>query len=210
MTMRGFVIGSLLISASAWAAEPVPVPAVPATPPAAAIEPLKAPPRLRAPRKIKSRDDAPTYLFARPVILRGTLGEQKIQAHLQPKEDIMEGFEGEYFVFGAPQKIRLAGDLGRGIFIMEESEDGRKISGRWQGTQEGNTLRGTWTSSDDAVTKPFVLTLVGPQPEIQKAAAPAKPVAAPVAPVAPVAAPAVTPVSASAPASAPAAAKASQ
>jgi hypothetical protein len=131
---------------------------------AADLAPLQEPPKQLA-------KTAPGYLFAKPVVLRGMLGEQKIQANLRPKEDITDGIEGDYFVFGGSVKILLAGDLNRGIFIMEESQDGKDISGRWEGTQEGDSLRGTWQSADGSITKPFVLAVVKEKPVLQKASA---------------------------------------
>jgi hypothetical protein len=143
------------------------------------------PPPLETPKRIAKAPAVSGYLFAKPVVLRGTLGDQKIQAHVRPKEDIMEGVEGDYFVFGGSKKILLAGDLNRGQLVMEESEDGRKISGRWIGTQEGNTLSGTWTSFDDAVSKPFILTVVSDRGGVQRVNAARPKAAAPAIPAAP-------------------------
>jgi hypothetical protein len=203
MSARLIFLSALLAAGTSWAADAV------------------MPPPLEEPKRV-SNLPVQGYLFAKPVVLRGTLGEQKIQAHIGPKEDITEGIEGDYFVFGGPNKILLAGDLNRGELVMEESIDGKKISGRWIGTREGNTLRGTWTSSDDSVSKPFVLTLVSDRAGLQKATAARSKVAAPAtaatgtAPAAvtvpaPVTAPAkpVAPATAAAPAAATAPAAAS-
>ncbi len=160
MMARLLCLAGLLLAAGTCAA----VDAEPAT-----VAPLQEPLK----RSAKAPKPIPTaYLFAKQVILRGTLGDEKIQVRLGPKEDIMEGIEGDYFVFGMPHKILLAGDLGRGILVMEESQDGRKVSGRWEGTQDGNTLSGTWTSMDDKVTKPFVLTVINDKPRVQRVGTP--------------------------------------
>jgi hypothetical protein len=169
MNLRLIFAASMLAAATSWAADAV------------------MPPPLETPKRV-SNAPVPGYLFAKPVVLRGTLGEQKIQAHIGPKEDITEGIEGDYFVFGGPSKILLAGDLNRGELVMEESVDGKKISGRWIGTRDGNTLRGNWTSSDDAVSKPFVLTVISDRAGLQRANAEQTKVAAPVTAIAPAAA----------------------
>ncbi len=96
-------------------------------------------------------------MFARAVVLRGTLGEAQIQMKLQPKEDPAEGIEGEYIVFGRSGRILLAGETESGGLLMEESENGTDVSGQWEGQQEGTTVRGTWQSADGSVSKPFVL-----------------------------------------------------
>jgi hypothetical protein len=147
------VAGLLWVAAGAWAAGD----AAPAT-----LPQLSEPPK-----RITGKEASTGYLFAKPAVLRGTLGEEKIQANIRPKEDIMDGIEGDYFVFGTTQKIMVVGDLSRGVFVMEESHDGKKISGRWEGTRDGDTLRGTWTSVDDTVSKPFVLTVFVDKPNVR-------------------------------------------
>jgi hypothetical protein len=101
-------------------------------------------------------------MFARPVMLRGTLGTAQIQMKLQPKEDPAEGIEGDYIVFGRSGHILLAGETESGGLLMEESENGTDVSGQWEGQQEGSAVRGTWQSADGSVSKPFVLTPVEP------------------------------------------------
>ena len=99
-------------------------------------------------------------MFARPVVLRGTLGDAKIQMTVQPKSDPAEGIEGEYIVFGRSGHILLAGETESGGLLMEESENGTDVSGQWEGQQDGAAVRGTWQSADGSVSKPFVLTPV--------------------------------------------------
>jgi hypothetical protein len=96
-------------------------------------------------------------MFSRPVVLTGTLGTQRIEANIRPKAEIDEGIEGEYFVFGQSRKILLAGELEGEDVFMEESENGTDVSGQWEGKRAGGEIRGTWSSPDGAVTKPFVL-----------------------------------------------------
>jgi hypothetical protein len=104
--------------------------------------------------------DAANGIFSRPVVLRGTLGDAQIQMRLQPKPDADEGIEGEYFVFGRGAKIVLAGETEDDALLMEESENGVDVSGQWQGSQQGETVSGTWTSGDGKITKPFSLKAV--------------------------------------------------
>jgi hypothetical protein len=101
-------------------------------------------------------------LFAKPLTLRGTLGDAKIEMHLQLKPDPTEGIQGSYVVAGQSAKILLAGESENTDVIMEESVNGKDVSGEWAGTLVGDTFRGTWSTTDDAVTKPFVLMVQRP------------------------------------------------
>jgi hypothetical protein len=95
--------------------------------------------------------------FARPLTLRGKLGEKSIQMRLRPKPQADEGLEGEYFYFGRSAKILLAGEAEGDDLVMEESENGTDVSGQWEGKRQGDSLRGTWTSADGTETRPFDL-----------------------------------------------------
>lgn len=113
--------------------------------------------------------------FAKPVALRGTLGDVAVQVRLTVKEDFAEGLEGEYFRFGRSQKILLAGEMDADGIFIEESENGTDISGQWEGKLEGDTLRGTWTSAEGDVSKPFVLNSVPKAPPVKAPVKPRKP-----------------------------------
>ncbi|MDB5852773.1 MAG: hypothetical protein JWR22_814 [Herminiimonas sp.] len=95
--------------------------------------------------------------FARPLTLRGKLGDKSIQMRLRPKPQADEGLEGEYFYFGRSAKILLAGEAEGDDVVMEESENGTDVSGQWEGKRQGDSLRGTWTSADGTETRPFDL-----------------------------------------------------
>lgn len=99
-------------------------------------------------------------LFVKPMVFRGTLGDRQVQVSIRPKEVADEGLEGEYFVFGSSQKVLLAGDAEGDALLLEESENGKDISGQWDGKLEGDTLSGHWTSADFSVTRPFVLKIL--------------------------------------------------
>lgn len=98
--------------------------------------------------------------FAKPFVLRGTLGDNQIQVNLRPKAEVGDGYEGDYFVFGTSPKILLAGDLDGEDLILEESENGTDISGQWEGKLSGDTISGTWQSVDGSVKKPFNIKLL--------------------------------------------------
>lgn len=102
--------------------------------------------------------------FARPIELRGKLGDDKVVMHLQPKTEDMDSVEGSYQLPGSKRnkgnKILLAGEVGGNKLSMEESEDGVDVSGQWDGELSGKTIRGVWQSDDGKATKDFVLELL--------------------------------------------------
>lgn len=98
--------------------------------------------------------------FLNPVTLRGTLGELQIQATLRNKAELEEGIEGEYVILGKPQKVLLAGELEGDDFFLEESENGKDVSGQWTGKLVGDIISGEWQSVDGKLTKPFTIRLM--------------------------------------------------
>ncbi|MGS0740602.1 hypothetical protein ACVBEF_02015 [Glaciimonas sp. GG7] len=96
-------------------------------------------------------------LFAKPLVLRGTLGDATIEMRLQLKPDPTEGLQGTYSAIGQSAKILLAGEYDGSDVIMEESVNGKDVSGEWSGKFDGTTFSGTWSTTDDAIAKPFVL-----------------------------------------------------
>jgi hypothetical protein len=99
-------------------------------------------------------------LLARPVTLRGTLNGVPIQMDLRLKPDETEAMEGSYFAFGQSAKILLAGEFEEDALMMEESANGKDVSGLWDGVYDGVTLSGNWSSLDGTVLHPFVLKVV--------------------------------------------------
>ncbi|WP_353157157.1 hypothetical protein [Herminiimonas fonticola] len=127
----------------------------------AAVAPVAA-----APASASVAVSSAPAIFQKPVALRGTVGDVQVQVNLRPKEEVDEGHEGEYFVFGNSHKILLAGEIEKdGILFMEESVNGTDISGQWDGKLEGDVLAGTWMSADGSITKPFSLKII---PQVQK------------------------------------------
>jgi len=97
--------------------------------------------------------------FGETVVLRGTLGRDQVQAKLRASPDPDEGLEGDYAVSGQPRKI-LLGELDGDDFFMEESANGKDVSGKWSGKLSGDVVSGTWQSADGLVTKPFNMKIV--------------------------------------------------
>lgn len=98
--------------------------------------------------------------FIDPVTLRGTLGESQIQATLRNKAEKEEGIEGEYVILGKPQQVLLAGELEGDDFFLEESENGKDVSGQWTGKLVGDIISGEWQSADGKLTKPFTVRMM--------------------------------------------------
>lgn len=98
------------------------------------------------------------------LILRGNLGEHQIQMQLRPKAD-EDGVEGEYFVFGAGQRVLLAGEFEDGHFWLEESANGTDVSGEWDGERKGDLLQGTWRgAAPDGQPRAFSLHIMKSPP----------------------------------------------
>lgn len=100
----------------------------------------------------------------KPATLRGTLGNEQVQAIIRPKSPAEDGIEGSYFIFGGKQNILLAGEIEGESLWMEESENGVDVSGQWEGTRRADVIEGTWQSVDGSVSKPFLLRIMPPAP----------------------------------------------
>nr|WP_198980771.1 hypothetical protein [Herbaspirillum sp. ASV7] len=97
-------------------------------------------------------------LMGHALVLRGQIDGRALQLSLQPKKN-EDGLEGRYFFFGGSPEILVAGEVDGDDFIMEESINGRDVSGQWEGHREGQSITGTWSSADGSITKPFALQL---------------------------------------------------
>jgi len=100
-------------------------------------------------------------VLSKPAVLRGTLGGERIQLSVKPKVD-EDGVEGSYFVFGQGAQILLAGEVDQNDLMMEESHNGKDVSGQWEGSFKNGLLSGTWSTLDGSVTKPFSLKVGAP------------------------------------------------
>lgn len=94
------------------------------------------------------------------LVLRGSLGADQVQLQLRPKPEDDGGVEGNYFIFGGRAQILLAGEFDDEGFWMEESVNGRDVSGQWEGGRQGDAFTGSWRGADDGPTKPFILRIV--------------------------------------------------
>jgi len=126
----------------------------------APLAPVSVPTQAAVAQNTPTAPTATETFFAKPVFLRGTLGGATIQFSLRPKEVADEGLEGEYFAFGGSGKVLLAGEVQGDALLLEESENGKDISGQWDGKLQGDQLVGNWTSADGSITKPFSLTAI--------------------------------------------------
>jgi hypothetical protein len=99
--------------------------------------------------------------LSKPAVLRGTLGDERVQLSVKPKAD-EDGLEGKYFVFGQSAQILLAGEVDQNDLMMEESHNGKDVSGQWEGSFKDGLLSGTWSTLDGSVTKPFSLKVGAP------------------------------------------------
>lgn len=63
-------------------------------------------------------------------------------------------------------QTRLAGDLDEGVFTLEESPDGQRISATWEGAPVpgacGQDIHGRWTDAATGHTRTFVLRRIKP------------------------------------------------
>lgn len=112
------------------------------------------------------------HRFVQGVSLRGTLGSSMVQIDLRTKEEFEDGIEGDYFLFGQSHTILLAGEIEGNELFLEESVNGKDVSGQWNGKMAGDTIVGEWQSADGMTHKPFSLRIVRTAPP-KKAAEPA-------------------------------------
>ena len=104
--------------------------------------------------------DNPIKPGVEPIALRGTLGNDQVQMTLRAKTD-GSGVEGDYFIFGSGgRQILLAGEIEENDMFLEESENGKDVSGHWDGTISGDTVSGTWQPVGGSGLKPFTLMLI--------------------------------------------------
>lgn len=148
----GLIVLTFGVSGAVFAVTPMIAPEVPPLPPPQLV--MKS-----AAISTSSESKAAAIIFNRPVLLRGTLGQRKIQMSLHPHTEFEGSVQGEYFESGQSQKIALAGEYQGDALTMEESVNGTNVSGSWNGSLSGNTYSGTWYAEDESSSTPFVLTV---------------------------------------------------
>lgn len=105
-------------------------------------------------------------VFSRPLELRGYLGDVPVLMYLRPKTEDVDSVEGHYRV--QPHKaqhlsgkpVLLAGEVSGNRLSMEESDDGKEVSGQWDGELQDGVIRGVWLSADERVQRHFELHLI--------------------------------------------------
>lgn len=98
-----------------------------------------------------------SHLLSHPVVLKGTLAGAAIEMQLRLKPDESAALEGSYVLNGQTGHVLVAGEFEQDALTMEESVNGKDVSGLWDGLYDGKTLTGNWSSLDGTVLRPFVL-----------------------------------------------------
>ncbi|MGO4328443.1 hypothetical protein AB4Z48_17235 [Cupriavidus sp. 2TAF22] len=111
-----------------------------------------------APRPLSPRPE-----YASLPVYVGTLGDQPVRLRLGPKSDERDSVHGEYSVGRGGGVRLLAGEYENGAFLMEESSDGTRVTGNWEGAIDGaGVVRGNWTDpANPAINLPFMIRPLG-------------------------------------------------
>ncbi|MCO4892759.1 hypothetical protein MKD50_25545 [Cupriavidus sp. WGtm5] len=109
-----------------------------------------------------ARPLAPRPEYASLPVYVGKVGDQPVRLRLGPKPDERDSVRGEYSGRGTGVRL-LAGEWEDGAFLMEESDDGTRVSGNWEGTIDASgAVRGTWTDTfNPAIVLPFFIRPLG-------------------------------------------------
>ncbi|SPC12050.1 hypothetical protein [Cupriavidus oxalaticus] len=105
---------------------------------------------------------APRAEYSSLPVYVGKVGDQPVRLRLGPKPDERDSVRGEYTGRGAGVRL-LAGEWENGAFLMEESDDGTRVSGNWEGNIDASgAVRGTWTDAfNPAIVLPFFIRPLG-------------------------------------------------
>ena len=97
----------------------------------------------------------PTYV--------GTVGDKQVRMRIAPKTDTRDSLQGEYQIGDGKGVRLLSGEWDNGTFLMEESDDGTRVSGNWEGQiDRQGAVRGTWTDAyNPAIVLPFLIRPFG-------------------------------------------------
>ena len=98
--------------------------------------------------------------------IEGVPGIARVQLARHPDYEGVRGTITRESGAKPPSVAQLAGDIDdEGLLSIDESMDGRAISGNWAGTLQprscGREFRGTWRNAANDSTHPFVLTKTG-------------------------------------------------
>ncbi len=97
----------------------------------------------------------PTYV--------GTVGDKQVRMRIAPKTDTRDSLQGEYQIGDGKGVRLLSGEWENGAFLMEESDDGTRVSGNWEGQiDRDGAVRGTWTDAyNPSIVLPFFIRPFG-------------------------------------------------
>jgi hypothetical protein len=101
--------------------------------------------------------------YAKYPVYTGTIGDKPVRLRVAPKADTRDSLQGEYTIGDGKGVRLLSGEWQDGSFLMEESDDGTRVSGNWEGQidQQG-AVRGTWTDAiHPDIVLPFLIRPLG-------------------------------------------------
>lgn len=106
---------------------------------------------------------APRAEYAKLPVYVGNVGDKPVRLRVGPKTDTRDSLQGEYSTGDAKGVRLLSGEWDNGAFLMEESDDGTRVSGNWEGQIDQNgAVRGTWTDAfNPAIVLPFFIRPLG-------------------------------------------------
>lgn len=102
---------------------------------------------------------SPRAEYAGLPVYVGTVGDRPVRLRIGPKTDARDSVHGEYSIDGSPGVRLLAGEYADGTFLMEESVDGTRVTGQWEGAIDATgAVRGHWFDpSRPGHTLPFMI-----------------------------------------------------
>jgi hypothetical protein len=107
---------------------------------------------------------APLVLWAKPVrtvVLAGRRGTDRVRWLVSADPQVADTWRGHYTVVGKPGRTLLVGEVKAGEMAwFEESADGERVSGEWDGDWTASTFTGTWFNADESVKLAFELRRV--------------------------------------------------
>lgn len=105
----------------------------------------------------------PRQEYAQYPVYVGTVGDRQVRMRIAPKTDTRDSLQGEYSIGDGKGVRLLSGEWENGAFLMEESDDGTRVSGNWEGQVDRNgAVRGTWTDAyNPAIVLPFFIRPFG-------------------------------------------------
>ncbi|QET01409.1 hypothetical protein FOB72_04720 [Cupriavidus pauculus] len=106
---------------------------------------------------------APRPEYAKLPVYVGKVGDKSVRLRIGPKSDTRDSLQGEYSTGDSKDVRLLSGEWDNGSFLMEESDDGTRVSGNWEGQiDDRGAVRGTWTDAfNPAIVLPFMIRPLG-------------------------------------------------